>query len=125
MLARFHQASAGIGHTDGMAVFNNYPASRDCKLDCVRSLPVDLGRHAPVQRLAVCRVVQDTQHAKGNRLGLARHTESVAGRFAAVLGRQTAQARRSTGAQSLCNFRAARDIHLTPIVRHKRPAPAS
>jgi hypothetical protein len=64
VLARFHQAPAGISQANGIAVFNKYPASRDCKLDCVRGLPVDLSRHAPVQRLAVCRVVQDTQHAK-------------------------------------------------------------
>ena len=44
VLARFHQTPAGLGQTDGIAVFNNYPPSRDCKLDCVRGLPVDLGR---------------------------------------------------------------------------------
>jgi hypothetical protein len=48
-----------------MAGLNDHPSPRDCKLDCVRGLPVDLSRHAPVQRLAVYRVVQDTQHAKG------------------------------------------------------------
>jgi hypothetical protein len=73
MLARFHQAPAGIGQTDGMAVFNNYPASRDRKLDCVRGLPVDLSRHAPVQRLATCRVVQGAHQVKGKRLCLAGH----------------------------------------------------
>jgi hypothetical protein len=49
------------------------PTSRDCKLDCVRGLPVDLGRHAPVKRLATCRIVQSAHQVKGKGLGLAGH----------------------------------------------------
>jgi hypothetical protein len=102
VLGRFHQAPAGISQANGIAVFNNYPASRDCKLDCVRGLPVDLSRHAPVQGRLSRRTGHTTCEGQRSR---SRSPYQKCGRpIAEMLGRQTAQARRLT---PLSNFRAA------------------
>ena len=62
--ARFHQASADIGKADGMAALNDHPSLRDCEHDCLSGHPVQLLQHAPLLRLAACRVVQGVQQVQ-------------------------------------------------------------